>query len=81
VITECIAAYAQDLRFVQVSAVVLDDSGVSLHQHLKSASVKLLFSNNAFLTKQLVPEDYNEGERAFYCFFINPPIEQDMAVT
>lgn len=79
-ITECIAAYAQDLRFVQVSAAVLDDTGASLHQHIKNASIKLLYSNTAFLTKQLFPEDYNEGEQAFYCFFLNPPVEQDMAV-
>lgn len=79
-VTECIAAYAQDLRFVQVSAVVLDDAGNTLHQHLKNASIKLLYGNNAFLTKQITPEDYNEGEQAFYCFFLNPPVERDMAV-
>lgn len=79
-ITECIAAYAQDLKFVQVSAVVLDDDGNTLHQHLKNASIKLLYGNNAFLTKRIVPDDYNEGEQSFYCFFLNPPVERDMAV-
>jgi hypothetical protein len=81
VVTECIAAYAQDLRFVQVSAVVQDDAGNTLHQHLKNANIKLLYGDNAFLVKQITPEDFNEGEQAFYCFFLNPPVERDMAVT
>jgi hypothetical protein len=79
--TECIAAYAQDLRFVQVSAVVLDEADRSLHQHLKTASIKLLYGGNAFLTKQITVEDYNAGEQSFYCFFLNPPVDQDLAVT
>jgi hypothetical protein len=80
VITECIAAYSQDLKFVQISAVVQDDTGATLHQHLKTASVKLMYNDTAFLTKQLEPIDFNEGEQAFYCFFLNPAVERDISV-
>jgi hypothetical protein len=80
VIAECIAVYAEDLAFVQVSAIILDDDGTSLHQHLKNATVQLMYNDTRFLTKALTPADYNAGERAFYVFFLNPPVERNMYV-
>ena len=79
-ITECIGVYGEDRKFVQVSAVILDDSGESLHEHIKNASVHLMFNDTAILTKRLEPLDYNEGERAFYVFFLNPPVERNIFI-
>lgn len=76
----CIAVYAEDLNFVQVSAIVLDDAGASLHQHLKNAAVQLRFNDTTILTKRLDPVDYNVGEQAFYVFFLNPPVERNMYI-
>lgn len=79
-IAECIAVYAEDLKFVQASAIILDDDGASLHQHLKNASIQLVYNDTTILTKKLEPIDYNAGERAFYVFFLNPPVERNLFV-
>lgn len=79
-IAECIAVYSEDLKFVQASAVLLDDAGALLYQHIKNASVQLVYNDTTILTKQLSPDDYNTGEQAFYVFFLNPPVERNLYI-
>lgn len=77
-IIECLAGYHQDLRRVTVSAVVQDDDGSSLYQHVKTAMVQLLYHDSVFLQKSVTSQDYNQDEQMFFCFFLNPAVEDNL---
>lgn len=65
---------------VQVAAVITEDDGSSLHDHILEASIKLLHNSNEILVKYIESEDYNQKEENFYVFFIHPPVKRNMFV-
>ena len=79
-IAEVIAVYYGTQDMIQVSAILQEADGSSLHAQLKTASVSVLQNDNPILVKNLATNDYNEVEEAFYTFFIHPPIQQHMYV-
>lgn len=79
-IAECIAVYHGALDMVQVSAIIAEDWGDSLHSMLKLGKIELLQENVPILEKEFVKNDYNEGEEGFYIFFLHPPIQRNMYV-
>ena len=79
-ITECIAVYQADLDMVQVSAVIQEDDGSTLHDGILEASIKLLFNDNEIIVKSIEAIEYNVEEKAFYVFFIHPPVKRNMFV-
>lgn len=76
----CIARYEGRQKMVHVSAILLDDSGNPIPEKIRKASVVLLHNTTPMLTKEVTEQEYNEGEKAFYVFFINPPIQTNMFV-
>lgn len=66
---------------VHVSAILLEaDMGEPIVTGIKTATVTLLHHDVPMLEQEVTRLDYNEGERAFYVFFINPPIQTNMFV-
>lgn len=65
---------------MQVSAIVQEDNGTPLHQHIQTAHVSLMHNRTAMLTKSIEPDDYNEQNQQFILFFINPPIQRNAYV-
>ena len=79
-VTECIAVYQADLDMVQVSAVMQEDDGSTLHDRILEASIKLLFNDNEIIVKSIEAIDYNVEEKSFYVFFINPPLKRFVTI-
>jgi hypothetical protein len=79
-IAEVIAVYHGTQDMVQVSAILQENDGSSLHQRVKTASISLLKNNTSILAQSVGIQDFNEEEGAFYVFFIHPPIQQNMYV-
>jgi hypothetical protein len=79
-IAEVIATYHGTQDMVQATAILQENDGTSLHQMLKSASISLLQNNEPILVKELAEQDYNEGEKGYYVFFIHPPIQKHLYI-
>jgi len=76
----CIARYEGRQNMVHVSAILLDDDGNPIPEKIRKASVALLHNRTPMLTKEVTEKEYNEGEKAFYVFFVNPPVQTNMFV-
>ncbi len=76
-----VARYYGTQDTIQVSALVLDDSGTSsLHEQLKVGAVRLLKNEVEIMQMDLTPDDYNEEKQGFYVFFVHPPVQHHLYV-
>jgi hypothetical protein len=76
-----VARYYGTQDTIQVSSLVLDDSGtMSLHPQMKTGSVRLLKNEVEIIRMDLLPEDYNDEKQGFYVFFIHPPVQHHLYV-
>lgn len=74
-----VARYYGTQDMIQVSALVLDDSGTaSLHAQLKRGVVRLQANEVDIMQLSLGPDDYNVEKRGFYVFFIHPPLQHHL---
>ena len=76
-----VARYYGTQDVIQVSALVLDDTGAtSLHPQMKTGAVRLLKNDVEIMRMDLQPEDYNTEKQSFYVFFIHPPVQHHLYI-
>ncbi len=76
-----VAQYYGTKDTIQVSALVLDDSGTaSIHPQLKKGTVRLLKNEVEIMQMVVEAVDYNEEKQGFYVFFVHPPVQRHLYV-
>jgi len=76
-----VARYYGTQDAIQVSALILDDSGTSsLHAQLKQGTIRLQKNEVEIMQMVLQADDYNSEKQGFYVFFLHPPVQHHLYV-